>query len=172
VTGSWCGMQPVSCQSVDELCTPAAELNRDVCSQVRSAAQLVQHMDEGLLPPELGMDSYQTLWAAVQRAMFHTHVESTLKADIIREPEKYVQLDPDMAATLLDMREAGKRIILITNSDWSYTKSLMSFAYDRCAPMLSAHCTVWHSIKSFPDVCADGVAQPVSSSRACRKVLQ
>ena len=96
--------------------------------------QLVQRFDQGLLPASLGIVTYQALWASVQTAMFHTHVESTLKADIIREPEKYVQLDPEMAATLLDMKEAGKQLILITNSDWQYTKSLMSFAYDRCAP--------------------------------------
>ena len=96
--------------------------------------QLVQRFDQGLLPASLGIVTYQALWASVQTAMFHTHVESTLKADIIREPERYVQLDPEMAATLLDMKEAGKQLILITNSDWQYTKSLMSFAYDRCAP--------------------------------------
>ena len=45
-----------------------------------------------------------------------------------------MQLDPDVAATLLDMRRAGKKLILITNSDWRYTKSLMSYAYDRRAP--------------------------------------
>ena len=95
--------------------------------------QMIQRMDEGQLNADLGVESYQAMWAAVQKAMFHTHVVSTLKYDIIREPEKYVDLDPDMAAALLDMREAGKQLILITNSDWAYTKSLMSFAYDRCA---------------------------------------
>jgi 5'-nucleotidase len=93
--------------------------------------QLVQRMDQGLVPDNLGVSTYQGLWACVQKAMFQTHVESSLKQEIIQEPEKYVQLDSDLPAALLDMLESGKKLMLITNSDWKYTKSLMAFAYDR-----------------------------------------
>lgn len=106
--------------------------------------QLVQRLDQGLVPESLGVNTYQGLWACVQKAMFQTHVESSLKQEIIQEPEKYVQLDPDVPAALLDMRESGKKLMLITNSDWKYTKSLMAFAYDRYVlrkirPRLSMH---------------------------------
>jgi 5'-nucleotidase len=39
-----------------------------------------------------------------------------------------------MAATLLDQRAAGKQLALITNSDFTYTHQMMSFAYDRFMP--------------------------------------
>lgn len=39
-----------------------------------------------------------------------------------------------MAQTLLDQKEAGKMLLLITNSDYEYTARMMSFAYDRFLP--------------------------------------
>ncbi len=43
------------------------------------------------------------------------HVEGKLKAEIIQDPERYVSRDPEMAQTLLDQRQAGKALLLITN---------------------------------------------------------
>lgn len=42
--------------------------------------------------------------------------------------------DPEMAQTLLDQKEAGKMLLLITNSDYEYTARMMAFAYDRFLP--------------------------------------
>ncbi len=39
-----------------------------------------------------------------------------------------------MAQTLLDQRDSGKQLLLITNSDFEYTDRMMSFAYDRFMP--------------------------------------
>lgn len=39
-----------------------------------------------------------------------------------------------MAATLLDQRDAGKALVLITNSDYAYADALMSCCYDRFLP--------------------------------------
>ena len=36
--------------------------------------------------------------------------------------------------TLLDQRHSGKQLLLITNSDYAYTHSMMSFAYDGFLP--------------------------------------
>ena len=43
------------------------------------------------------------------------HVEGKLKAEIIQDPARYVSRDPEMAQTLLDQRQAGKALLLITN---------------------------------------------------------
>jgi hypothetical protein len=43
-------------------------------------------------------------------------------------------LDPDAPLALLDQRHAGKRLLLITNSGWGYTRFMMSYAYDRFLP--------------------------------------
>lgn len=31
------------------------------------------------------------------------------------------------------MKESGKTLLLITNSDWDYTRCMMEFAYNRCS---------------------------------------
>ena len=54
--------------------------------------QMVHKMNLGQLPADLNIVTYAGLWEAVQSAMFHSHVESNLKSDIVREPEKYVQV--------------------------------------------------------------------------------
>ena len=97
---------------------------------------MVDRMDQGMIPKHLKITSYEDMWGHVSRALFQTHVESRLKTEIIEEPEKYVEVDPEMALTLLDMVDAGKILLLITNSDWTYTEKMMSFAYDRCVLIL------------------------------------
>lgn len=49
-------------------------------------------------------------------------------------PEKYVELDGEMAQVLLDQKDSGKQLLLITNSDYQYTDKMMSFAYNRFLP--------------------------------------
>lgn len=68
--------------------------------------QMVDRYDTGALPRQDFSNSYSSLWKLVQKALFRTHVEGQLKGDIIQDPASYVELDPDMAKTLLDQRAA------------------------------------------------------------------
>jgi hypothetical protein len=61
--------------------------------------------------------------------LHHYALAATLQA-----PERFVDPDPEMAQTLLDQKEAGKMLLLITNSDYEYTARMMAFAYDRFLP--------------------------------------
>lgn len=96
--------------------------------------QMVDRLDQGALPRQDFSNSYTSLYKLVQKALFRTHVEGQLKGDIIQDPASYVELDPDMAKTLLHQRQAGKVLMLITNSDYHYTNKMMSFAYNRFMP--------------------------------------
>lgn len=71
-----------------------------------------------------GNISYQALYGMVSKALYRTHVEGKLKAEIITAPERYVELDPEMAQTLLDQKDSGKQLLLITNSDYEYTNKV------------------------------------------------
>ncbi|MEM1008292.1 MAG: 5'-nucleotidase domain-containing protein, partial [Myxococcota bacterium] len=57
-----------------------------------------------------------------------------LKAAIVANPEIFVDLDESMPLTLLDQKHAGKKLLLITNSEWPYTRFMMSYACDRFLP--------------------------------------
>ena len=77
---------------------------------------------------------YESLWRTVSKALFYTHVEGELKAEIIRDPAKFVEVDPQNALALLDQKRAGKKLLLITNSDYVYTQRIMEYAYDPYLP--------------------------------------
>jgi hypothetical protein len=61
-------------------------------------------------------------------------MEGQLKAEIIAAPERYLEPSPETVLTLLDQKMAGKKLLLITNSEWSYTAPMMRFAFDAALP--------------------------------------
>jgi HAD superfamily 5'-nucleotidase-like hydrolase len=94
-------------------------------------AQLVDRLDAGKLPEVLG---YRELFHIVRRSLDEAHMEGQLKAEVLADPECYVDLDPEAPLALLDQRQAGKKLLLITNSEWAYTRKLMAHAFDRFLP--------------------------------------
>jgi 5'-nucleotidase len=93
--------------------------------------QVVAIHDRSPLP---GVTSYADLYRAVDDALSETHLTSRLKADIVADPDRFVDLDPHLVPSLLDQRAAGKRLLLVTNSDWAYTRRMMAYALDRFCP--------------------------------------
>lgn len=94
-------------------------------------AQLVDLLDRHQLPEILG---YADLYERVRSTLDAAHMEGRLKAEIIAHPERFVILDPETPLALLDQKYAGKKLMLITNSEWSYTVPMMSYAFDRFLP--------------------------------------
>jgi HAD superfamily 5'-nucleotidase-like hydrolase len=100
-------------------------------SEANLFAQLVDLLDAGRLPETLG---YRDLHRILRVALDEAHNLSELKTQIMADPDRFVELDPDLPLTLLDQKMAGKRLLLITNSDWTYTRAMMSYALDRSLP--------------------------------------
>ncbi len=94
-------------------------------------AQLVELLDAGRLP---GVRGYEDLFRRVRRAIDEAHVEGALKAAILADRERFVEGDEDLALALADQKAAGKRLLLITNSEWEYVEALMSFVLDPFLP--------------------------------------
>ena len=104
-------------------------------------AQLVSKLDSGALfrdarhPFDASrVSTYADLHRAVTKALSRAHgaggseTPSLIKEAVVRDPARYTQRDPDLLrATLGDQRRAGKRLALITNSDWWYTNTMMTF---------------------------------------------
>ena len=91
-------------------------------------AQLVDLYDQNVLT---GVHGYQDLFRRVSAQLDMTHIEGSLKADIMADPEPYIVPDPQAPQALLDQLKAGKRLMLISNSEWDYAHRIMSYAYDR-----------------------------------------
>jgi HAD superfamily 5'-nucleotidase-like hydrolase len=94
-------------------------------------AQVVDLLDQRKLPEIMG---YADLYKRVRNALDFAHMEGKLKADILADPDRFVELDSETPLALLDQKHAGKKLMLITNSEWTYTVPMMSYAFDRFLP--------------------------------------
>jgi hypothetical protein len=90
--------------------------------------QLVDLFDQKKLE---GVMSYTKVYDLVRQNLDAAHMEGALKAEIMADPDRFVDLDPDLAPALEDLKHAGKKLVVITNSEWFYTKAMMSYAFDR-----------------------------------------
>ncbi len=100
-------------------------------SEAALFSQLVDRLDAGELKGPLG---YDELYRVVAAALDESHTKGVLKGEIIADPDRFCVLDDDTAQALIDQRIAGKKLLLITNSDWTYTRPMMSYAFDRSVP--------------------------------------
>ncbi len=94
--------------------------------------QLVDLLDTNQLT---GIRSYRDLYEAIDDALNESHIAGALKAEILADPDRFLDPDPEIVQTLQDQRLAGKQLLLITNSEWSYTRDIMAYAFDpHCPP--------------------------------------
>ncbi|NUP09003.1 MAG: HAD-IG family 5'-nucleotidase [Polyangiaceae bacterium] len=100
-------------------------------SEAYMFSQLVDLFDAGELK---AVQSYPEIYELTRRHIDLTHMEGQLKAEIMAKPERFVQLDADTPLALLDQQSAGKQLMLITNSEWPFTVSMMSYTFDRFMP--------------------------------------
>lgn len=140
-------------------------------------AQAVDLLDRGALPRPF---EYGSLYRHVRARVDAQHLEGHLKAAIAASPEQYVVLDPEAALALLDQKAAGRKLLLITNSEWSFTAKMMAYAYDRFLPegmtwrqlfdlvIVSARKPAFFTERSpfFEVVTEDGLLRPMEGSLA------
>lgn len=103
-------------------------------SEAVAYMQMVDRLDDGAIGAALGPLDYKGLYKAVGKALFRAHVEGQLKSEIMSNPELFVEPDPVLPLTLLDQKEAGKKLLLITNSDYHYTDKMMQHSFNRFLP--------------------------------------
>ena len=93
--------------------------------------QLIDRHDRSPLP---GIKTYRELYRIIDTALSSAHRDGSLKAAIVSDPKRFVDLDPETVPTLMDQRLAGKDLILITNSDWSYSRQIMNWCFNHLMP--------------------------------------
>lgn len=85
-------------------------------------------------PPKVALESYEKLFRDVRAAIDSVHADDSLKSRIMDEPARYVPRDPNVALALRRMAMGGRRVILITNSEWYYTDALCKHLFDGILP--------------------------------------
>lgn len=98
-------------------------------------AGIIQHYkDNHLTLPKSAGD----LCVDIRQSIDEAHRDNTLKKEIIAHLEKYVDEDHDLAATLHKLKSAGKKLFLLTNSEYYYTDAVMSFLLDGVLPFFES----------------------------------
>ncbi|KAL9649859.1 hypothetical protein ABK040_009672 [Willaertia magna] len=71
--------------------------------------------------------SYWSLFDDVRECMHQIHADSTLKNQVLNDLPKYVKKDERLPILFHRMRESGRKIFLLTNSEYFYTKEVMAY---------------------------------------------
>jgi HAD superfamily 5'-nucleotidase-like hydrolase len=93
--------------------------------------QLVDLLDHGRIAGCMG---YADLYHRVKLSVDSAHMEGRLKGEVIADPDRFVDLDPQVPLALLDQKHAGKKILLISNSEWDYAAPILSYGFDPFLP--------------------------------------
>ena len=94
-------------------------------------AQLVDLRDQGHEIP-----GYLQLAIDIKEMIDLVHRDGTLKDEVKKNIKKYIKQNPNTVKLLERYKRDGKTLLLITNSDYSYSKTLMEFAFN---PFLEDH---------------------------------
>ncbi|MBC7475793.1 MAG: HAD-IG family 5'-nucleotidase [Candidatus Sericytochromatia bacterium] len=86
-------------------------------------AKMVDAMDDG----SLQIESYAKLFDDVRLCIDTVHRDGSLKGEIAKDLQKYIYKDPRLPLVLDKFREKGKKLFVLTNSEWSYTNIVMNF---------------------------------------------
>lgn len=89
-------------------------------------AKMVDLIDEGVLKVE----SYAQLFDDIRLGIDLVHRDGSLKGEIAKNLEKYVYKDPRLPLVLDKFRDRGKKLFILTNSEWSYTNLIMNYLLD------------------------------------------
>ena len=89
-------------------------------------ATLVDAMESGLIT---GKDSFQ-LFLDVRWAIDSAHRNGEMKTEILANRAFFILPDPDLPAALDRWKRSGKKLFVLSNSDWRFTEGVLSFLLD------------------------------------------
>lgn len=96
-------------------------------------AQLVDLKDSR---PELDLPPYQEIAIDILKSVDMAHRDGSLKSQVVKDLDKYVIKDKEAVNALERFKKYGKKLWIITNSDYRYTKALLDHTIN---PFLKEH---------------------------------
>ena len=86
--------------------------------------------------PELILPDYKTMEMHVMDGLDISHRDGTLKSQVKKNVKKYIVPDPEAIHALERFKKHGKKLWVITNSDYEYSKLLLDYSVN---PHLKDH---------------------------------
>lgn len=74
---------------------------------------------------------YEKVYRDVREMIDEAHRDGSLKSVITGDLDRYIRLDPEARTTLEEFRRDGKKLFLLTNSEWGYTDTLLRHILQR-----------------------------------------
>ena len=89
-------------------------------------ATLVDALEAGVVS---GKD-YSQLFQDVRWAIDTVHRNGDIKAEILSRREDFILQDPELASALDRWKRAGKKLFVLSNSEWTFTNGVLSYLLD------------------------------------------
>lgn len=86
--------------------------------------QMVELMDQD--PESFGSRDYAMVWRDVRHVVDRVHSQGEMKARVVEDLDFYVEEDPHLGPALESLRQDGRKLFLLTNSEESYTDKVMA----------------------------------------------
>lgn len=86
--------------------------------------------------PELELPDYKTIELDILDALDVSHRDGSLKGEVKKNVKKYIVQDEEIVFSLEKFKKHGKKLWLITNSDYEYSKLLLDYTI---TPFLKDH---------------------------------
>ena len=86
--------------------------------------------------PELKLPDYKTLESDILEALDISHRDGSLKSQVKKNVKKFIVQDAQTVKALEQFKKHGKKLWVITNSDFEYSKLLLDYAI---TPFLKEH---------------------------------
>lgn len=80
------------------------------------------------------LPDYETIYRNTRSAVDSLHGDGTLKSRILGDLETYLPRDPNLVLAMERLALSGRKLLLITNSEWFYTDGLCTYLFDEVVP--------------------------------------
>ena len=76
--------------------------------------------------------TFQEIHWDVRYAFDYSHDIGDLKKIVVQNPENFIQWDPFLLQTLVDIKLSGRKLFIVTNSRWSYAQVILEYLLQDC----------------------------------------
>jgi len=92
-------------------------------------AYLVDMKDRNIDDAFFAERSYEDLYKDVRHCVDLCHRDGAIQDTVMRDPARFIVYDKQLVPMLTRYKSAGKKIFLLTNSFWDYTKVVMDYLF-------------------------------------------
>ncbi|MBF0443811.1 MAG: HAD-IG family 5'-nucleotidase [Oligoflexales bacterium] len=93
-------------------------------SEVQLFTEIVDYMDRN--PGKINK-TFLEVYSDLRKFIDLSHNDGSIKNKVMANPEEYILKDKHIIEALKRLIEGGKKLFLLTNSDWDYTDYIMSY---------------------------------------------